>query len=588
MRYLPAEELDDNLFCVVRQMQLGVNLLQAQDQETKYKVAILFVRAAEKATVSFSFREAHDYLSAAHSLLGPSHWIDAYKLSLSLYNNLAETEFILHDGDRVDSLLSDIDKFGRNLSDKLRAYTTMVHVLGVRGQKIAAIDKGISILADLNVHLPRHRSAAKFVLSLAKIERGLKRKTNEMLLRLPRMEDEKQSRAMKILNLLFVYSFEYCPDLFPYVVFKMMKITLTQGLSAMSSVAFAGYGALLCLLGKVDHGQRYGDLALDITNRYSTILFNSRCIAMVYGIIRPSIAPFQYSFEILREGHRVGLLSGDIDCAMLNAHLQFGLMMVMTDGIKVVDIIGSMKKLIDLTERNGHAHHLRLLYNLISFLEIGSNPDEDLLNCLTPIEDGLKYALDTRSAFALTTMCNLKSFFLLMAGQFQLGLDATAFSKTVLNSITMKTDQSILNGFLLYVQGLLTFGAARQQTNQTIRNKLIRRGKRTVNVMKVFTSKNPTRFGGQLALLEAEFAALSHNYTLAKQKYTEAIEFADAHERLVEVGLANFFKGLHLSNDMRNPTDGIVYFENAIRNYDEFGLCVAGKYCREIVNNMKE
>lgn len=59
MQYLTPEELEEKVFCVGMQLLHGISLLQ--DQEKKYEVAALFVRAAQKAAETFSFNASYGH-----------------------------------------------------------------------------------------------------------------------------------------------------------------------------------------------------------------------------------------------------------------------------------------------------------------------------------------------------------------------------------------------------------------------------------------------------------------------------------------------------------------------------------------------
>jgi predicted ATPase len=174
----------------------------------------------------------------------------------------------LDDNERVDKLLQEIDDHGRSCTDKRQAYITLIHILGVRGKPDLVIDKGICILRCLGVKLHTDLRRLNLVWSMSKIRRKIRGKSNEMLCRFPEMTDQKQLTAMQIFNLLFIDTFLHRRELFPFVVIKMMKMSLQFGFSPMSAVAFAGYGTLLSLSGR-EEAQRFGKLALDLVDRFA-------------------------------------------------------------------------------------------------------------------------------------------------------------------------------------------------------------------------------------------------------------------------------------------------------------------------------
>jgi predicted ATPase len=361
MQYLTPEELEEKVFCVGMQLLHGISLLQ--DQEKKYGVAALFVRAAQKAAETFSFNASLWALRNAYDLLGPNHWDEAYELTMVIYNYLAEMEFALDDNERVDKLLEEIDDHGRNCADKRQSYLTRIHVLSVRGKPDLAIDKGICNLRCLGVKLHTDHRRLNLIWSMAKIGRKVRGKSNEMLRRLPEMTDQKQLTAMQVLNLLFLNTFLHRRELFPFVVLKMMKMSLQFGLSPMSAVAFAGYGTLLSFSGRGEEAQRFGKLALDLVERFTANSFRSRVYGLVYGCIQPAVQPWRNSIKKLMEGHELGLTTGDVEFAMFCAHLHIVFMMD-DGGFTVETMIKEIRKCVDLTEAQGQSQLVNVSYRL--------------------------------------------------------------------------------------------------------------------------------------------------------------------------------------------------------------------------------
>jgi predicted ATPase len=139
----------------------------------------------------------------------------------------------------------------------------------------------------------------------------------------------------------------------------MMKLSLQNGLSAMSSVAFAGYGSLLCFMGKAEEGQRFGKLGLDLVDRFNASSFRPRCIALVYGCIQPAMQPWKNSIYQLIEGHRLGLMTGDVESAIFNANLALAFML--DDGsFKYRDLVGHLDDIIELTKAHGQSRHVSI------------------------------------------------------------------------------------------------------------------------------------------------------------------------------------------------------------------------------------
>ena len=367
-KHLNQEELGQNIFLVLNQLKQGVTLMRKQSD--RYEVATLCITAAEKAAAQYSFPTASSYLRFAFVLLGQNHWKEAYDLSLVLYNYAAEVEFAQGDSDRVDFLINEVLKNAKNNEDKFRAYTTKIYVLGVRGKTEDSVDLGISCLKSLGVNITPQCHKVHLTWSWSRVAIKLRGKSDQMLKRLPPMRDPEKLAAMQILNMLFLNTHISKKELFPFVVLKMMKLTLFHGVSAFSSIAFAGYGSLLCYSGKVEQGLRFGKLALDLVEELNAQSYHARVGAFVWGAIFVHSRPFVDSLEQLKSGHRLGLQTGDIEFAMLNAHLHM-MFMIDSGNYRVSSMLDHLTDFKDLTALHGHTNQVRFFRGLLLRIVFG-------------------------------------------------------------------------------------------------------------------------------------------------------------------------------------------------------------------------
>ena len=356
LKNLDDKTLHENLFVVLDQLHRGSELMT--DPTLRYETATLCIRAAEQSALSSSLQTASEYLQFAFTLLGPGHWKNAYDLSLVLYKYAAEIEFSIGNHDQVDRLLNKIFAHARTFQDKIGAYSVQVYALSARGNLDAAIETGVHVLSKLGVTLPKTFNKINLRWRIAKVERRLRRRSDESIKRMKRMTESNIEAAMQMLNHLFSTAHLARLDIFPFVVMKMIKLTLSYGLSAFSSVAFAGFGTLLCTVGHIEEGLRYGQLSLDLLNEFQTISFVSRCFSLVYGRIYPLANGWRESLEPLTLGYRVGLQTGDIEFALLCGHLHLFFMQEI--GAESLDVVyNHMSDLYEISEALGQWKQVR-------------------------------------------------------------------------------------------------------------------------------------------------------------------------------------------------------------------------------------
>lgn len=275
--------LENDIFTLVSQFCLSGDLIKGYEE--KEAVASLCLYASRKAVKCSTFRTASAYLNFGIELLGSACWREHYALSLQLYNGAAEMALCTADFKRMDHLLNTAFENIQIFQDKLQAYATRIYSLGVRDQQQQAISEGKEVLKHLGETFPERLCKPRLLREMASVQRLLRGKSDAMLLRLPQMDDPFKLATIRILDLIFLSSLVSRPSFAPFVVLKLMKVTLQDGFSPWTANSFATYGMLCCTIGKVDEAFRFGQLSLQLLERSRRREFLPRIYAVVYGTI---------------------------------------------------------------------------------------------------------------------------------------------------------------------------------------------------------------------------------------------------------------------------------------------------------------
>ena len=75
------------------------------------------------------------------------------------------------------------------------------------------------------------------------------------------------------------------PKMAPFIAFKTMTLTLKHGLSTIAPVAFSSYGMVCAGGGDTDDAFRFGELGLELLERFEVIEYLPRVHAAFYGCI---------------------------------------------------------------------------------------------------------------------------------------------------------------------------------------------------------------------------------------------------------------------------------------------------------------
>jgi predicted ATPase len=238
------EELEGHIFIILGQIRDGADLITYQEERND--VAALCLRAGELAICSSSFQTASEYLLLGVSMLGEACWQEEYELSLELYNAAAEVEYCIANFDNVELLACEIFENTRWFPDTLRAHSIHVYSLGSRGHMLKAIERGLEVLESLGEKFPTKKSSNSIAVAVKRTKWMIRGKSNDVLLRLPLMDNPEKIAAMQMMNIMFLYAYIAVPTLAPMIAVRMVKLTLEYGLCDVSCVGFVTFAMLLC------------------------------------------------------------------------------------------------------------------------------------------------------------------------------------------------------------------------------------------------------------------------------------------------------------------------------------------------------
>lgn len=284
IQHLSQEELEEHVYVVLLQFHCAISVIT--NPEERIAIAMLCLRATHSAVSISDFEAACHYSDFGIQLLQPlpNHWKDEYDLSLALYNVSAQVFHWVANYAKVDELVSSVLQNAQSFSDSLSVRATRVHSLTETNRMSEALEEGLDILNELGVKFPRNPRKRHVAMDLVKTKRLLLRKTNEMILRMPLMDNEVILQAMQMLNLIFPAAYHIDRTLFALINLRLVILTMQYGLSSISSVGFAGYAAMLVALSRdKEKGYKFCELALDLLEKFGMKEYIPRTYFFVYA-----------------------------------------------------------------------------------------------------------------------------------------------------------------------------------------------------------------------------------------------------------------------------------------------------------------
>lgn len=311
-RNLAQDELEKHVSVVLLQFNRGLEYITNHGE--RKAIVVLCLRAVQWAVAASDFRSACHYSELGVLLLGPNSWTEEYDLSLALYNAFVEVLYCIANYEKMDSVVSEVLKNAKCFRDTLRVRSTRVFSLSSRCRMIEALEEGLDVLRHLGEAFPEKPRKYHVVVEFMRTQRALVRTSNEMILRMPLMEDVDKIAAMQMLNLTISNAYHTKPLMMVLIVTRMVQLTVRFGLSAVSAVGFAAYSAVFCMISKdKDQGYRYSQLALALLDKFQAREWIPRVYVFVYSETSTYKCRITKLCPHLQYAHQVGLETGDME-----------------------------------------------------------------------------------------------------------------------------------------------------------------------------------------------------------------------------------------------------------------------------------
>jgi predicted ATPase/signal transduction histidine kinase/tRNA A-37 threonylcarbamoyl transferase component Bud32 len=295
----PSETLEEQLFEIVGHLNNAVVLVDKQAE--KNKIARLNLMAGKKAKAATAYSAAIKFLNIAIELLAPDSWESEYDLTVNLYVEAVEAEYLNTNYERAERLSQVVLQRAKTVLDKVKVYETQILFYTAQSQMQAAIDTGLQVLEMLGVSLSKSPP---------------KNMTIEALYNRPEMTDPYQLATMRILTAVISPVHIVNPALLPSIGFTMVNLCVTDGNSPLAAFAYALYGMLLCAgMSDIETGYQFGKLALNVLEQFEA----SEIKCQVYQLVNAYITHWKEhaseAIEALRENIQIGLETGNIEYA---------------------------------------------------------------------------------------------------------------------------------------------------------------------------------------------------------------------------------------------------------------------------------
>ncbi len=315
LKSTPPESLEDKIFDIVNQLNIGVELIT--DQTQKDELAQLNFIAGKKAKTSTAYKTALSYFHVGQNLLSEICWTLDYDFTFALTTGLAECEFLCGRFDEADYYFDLLLEKAQSRLDKGKIYDLKIHQYENLTHFADAIRVGYEALALFGVYFPDllEEKQAALEVDLSTIQSLVGNRTIDSLIDLPVMEDPEDQMVMKLLSNLHT-SFYLVGDKILTLLntSKMVCLSLTRGNAPESAHAYVLHAMHIgSIRGDYKSSYEFGLLAMHLNERLpnpglrAKILMNFSWAISIWR--KPIVDSFAYSREAIRLGSETGHFS---------------------------------------------------------------------------------------------------------------------------------------------------------------------------------------------------------------------------------------------------------------------------------------
>ncbi|WP_414563281.1 AAA family ATPase [Anabaena sp. CCY 9613] len=320
LRNTSAAEREEQIFAIVNQLNMGRGLIiQAAERD---QLLHLNLMAVQKAKTSTAYGAATQYLEICIELLPEDSWQSQTDLTRTIYELATEVAYLNTNYEQMEQLAAIFLSHTDSFIEKIRVYEIKMLGAKAQGQLRESIQIGLQLLKLLGVEFPEQPTSADIGQALEQTLLKWKDLSIPSLLDLAVMTDPSKLAAMRILTQMIAPAYQSFPILMPLLIFEQINLCIAEGNCEVSAFSYADYGLVLCgIVGDLDAGYQFGQLALNILDRFQ----EKACKCRTYFIVHSYISHWKESLSsrlpFFREAYQVGLETGDLESSALNAQM---------------------------------------------------------------------------------------------------------------------------------------------------------------------------------------------------------------------------------------------------------------------------
>ncbi|MEH2066484.1 MAG: AAA family ATPase [Nostoc sp.] len=302
-------QLEEHLFEIVNHLNAGGSLIV--EPAERYELAELNLKAGQRAKSSSAFVTALKLLETGVSYLPENSWQDNYLLTLTLYLQSGEAEFL--NGKYEEALLIFEQTFSQvqTTLDMCRVNEYRIMCYRMENDLNSAYKIGLNTLELLGLEFTAYPDDAYLLEKLNQTKKVIGDRSTFSLAELPPMQDEEKLMAQRILKEIWPIAYFLGSKALHITSMNITQLSVQYGNSRISVFGYMLYAFnLVFQYGEVDSGYEFGELSLHLHEVLRTKELEANILNMWGGLVCHYKDHISESKPYLLKGFNSGLETG--------------------------------------------------------------------------------------------------------------------------------------------------------------------------------------------------------------------------------------------------------------------------------------
>ena len=301
--------LEEHLFEIVNHLNAGESLII--EPAERYEMAELNLKLGQRAKSSSAFATALKLLNIGITYLNINSWQDKYLLTLNLYLQAGEAEFL--NGKYEQALLIFEQTFSqvKNTLDMCRVNEYRIMCYRMENDLNSAYEIGLNTLKLLGFEFTAYPDDAYLLKKLNQTKEVIGDRSTFSLAELPQMQDEEKLMAQRILKEVWPIAYFLGSKALHVTSMNLTQLSVQYGNSPISVFGYMLYSFnLVFQYGEVDSGYEFGQLSLQLHEIMRTKELEANILNMWGGLICHYKDHISQGKPYLLKGFNSGLETG--------------------------------------------------------------------------------------------------------------------------------------------------------------------------------------------------------------------------------------------------------------------------------------